>query len=75
MDTTPQIENHLTANMNIRKKDILVGNFLGGLSWGLGSVIGATVVFALIGFILKSLGVFNGLGGFFQQFTQVPLQR
>ncbi|TSC85468.1 MAG: Uncharacterized protein G01um10147_1129 [Microgenomates group bacterium Gr01-1014_7] len=67
METTPQIEQHLSTNMNISKKDIIIGNFLGGLSWGLGSVIGATVVFALVAFILKSLGVFSGIEGLFQQ--------
>lgn len=74
MEVTPQIENHLSANMNISKKDIVIGNFLGGLSWGLGSVIGATVVFAVVAFILKSLGVFSGIAHFFQlpQTPQFP---
>lgn len=68
MEVTPQIERHLTANMNMRKRDILVGNFLGGLSWGIGSVIGASVVVGIIGYVLKALGIFTGIGNFFGQF-------
>ena len=72
MKITPQIEKHLTAKGSISKKDIVLGNFLGGLSWGLGSVIGATVVFALVAFILKNLGVFDGINNLFQQLPQTP---
>lgn len=65
---TPQIESHLTANMNMNKKDIILGNFLGGLAWGLGTVIGASVVVAIIGTILHSLGIFD----FLKQLPQTP---
>ena len=68
MEVTPQIERHLTANMNMRKRDILVGNFLGGLSWGIGSVVGASVVVGIIGYVLKALGIFTAIGNFFGQF-------
>lgn len=66
---TPQIEEHLSASMTLSKKHIMLNNFLGGLAWGVGSVIGATVVVTIIGYILKGLGVFTALGQFFQQFT------
>lgn len=62
MQITEQVENKLTANMNISKKDIIIGNFLGGLSWGIGSVVGIALLTAVIGFILNSLGVFNVIG-------------
>lgn len=71
METTPQIQNHLAANSNLSKKDIIVGNFLGGLSWGAGSVVGATVVIAVIGAILNTLGVFNFIGGIFEQINSL----
>lgn len=67
MEATPQIESHLKANMNLSKKDIMVGNFLGGMAWGLGTVIGAGVVVAILGAILSQLGVFNTIGSFFSQ--------
>jgi hypothetical protein len=56
------IETHLSANMNLSKKDIIIGNFLGGLSWGIGSVVGAGLIVAIIGFILHSLGFFQAIG-------------
>ena len=61
------IETHLSANMNMSKKQIMVANFLGGLSWGVGSVIGATVVVAIIGTILNQLGVFSAISNFIPQ--------
>lgn len=48
-----QIESHLMANGNLSKKKIIIGNFLGGLAWGLGSVIGATIIVAIIVGVLK----------------------
>lgn len=70
METTPQIDNHLKANMNMSKKDIIVGNFLGGIAWGFGTVIGAGVVVAIIGAILGHLGIFNFLSGLSNQLPQ-----
>lgn len=67
METTPQIEQHLSANMNLSKKDIILGNFLGGIAWGFGTVIGAGVVVAIIGAIFSQLGVFGAIGSFFNQ--------
>ena len=64
---TPEIDKHVSANMNLSKKQIMMANFLGGLSWGVGSVIGASVVVALIGWILGQMGVFSTIGGFFEQ--------
>jgi hypothetical protein len=63
---THQIETHLLANMNLSKKDIMISNFLGGLAWGLGTVVGATIVAAILIYSLKAIGVFEPLKGFFQ---------
>ncbi len=62
MERTPEVKNHLNANMNIRKKDIMIGNFLGGISWGVGSVIGATITIAIVGGIFHYLGIFQAIG-------------
>lgn len=67
---SPQIENHLSANMNMKKKDIILGNFLGGLSWGVGTVIGASVIFAVLGWTLNILGFFD----IFKNLPQVLLR-
>ena len=53
---TRQVEKHLTANSFIKKKDIVVGNFLGGVAWGLGTVIGASAIVGIIAAILKFFG-------------------
>ncbi|KKR83796.1 MAG: hypothetical protein UU73_C0003G0245 [Candidatus Daviesbacteria bacterium GW2011_GWA1_41_61] len=65
---TPQIKQHLKANMTLSKKEIIVNNFLGGLFWGFGSVVGAGVVVTVIGYILNALGIFSAIGNFFSQF-------
>ena len=56
---TPQIEKHLNANMNLKKGQIIFYNFLGGLAWGFGTVVGASVVVAIIGYILSLFGVLD----------------
>lgn len=65
---TQQIETHLKANANMSKKNIMASNFLGGLSWGFGSVVGATVVIAIIGTVLGWFGLLD----FFKQLFQRP---
>ncbi len=37
----------------MKKREIFLNNFLGGMAWGLGSVIGATIVVGIIGFFLS----------------------
>lgn len=66
---TPQIERHLKANMNMRKRHIMLANFLGGLAWGLGTVIGATIIAALLFSILR---FFNFIPGLDQIINQLP---
>lgn len=70
---TPQIEHHMSANANISRKEIMLNNFLGGLAWGFGTVVGATVVVAILGFILNLLGVFDAFKMIFGQ-PSVPPQ-
>lgn len=57
----------LNANSNIRKWDVLVANFIGGLAWGLGSVIGATLIVAVLVYILNLLGLFDFVKDYFPQ--------
>ncbi len=60
-ELTPQIKQHLLVNMNLSRKHIMINNFLGGLAWGFGTVVGASVVVAVIAYILKVIGIFNFL--------------
>lgn len=61
--------NHLTAGGLISKKNIIIGNFLGGLAWGLGTVIGATVVVALLIWILNIINIIPIVGNIVSQIT------
>lgn len=65
--TTKQIDKHLTASGGYRKRTVMTLNFLGGLAWGLGSVIGASLVVAFIAWILQIFGAFEGLKYLFPQ--------
>ncbi len=64
--TTTQIKNHLEANSSLSHKQIVIGNFLGGLAWGFGTVVGASVVVGILISVLNLLGAFEP----FSQFTQ-----
>lgn len=55
----------LTGNQWVRKKDILFANFIGGVAWGLGSVIGATIFVAILVWILNLLGLFDFVRDYF----------
>lgn len=70
MQATPEIERHISANMSINKKDIIIGNLLGGIAWGVGTVIGAGVIVGILFYILNLVGAFTGLNQFFGQFNQ-----
>lgn len=59
------IEQHLTVNMNLSKKQIMLNNFLGGLAWGIGTVIGATFIAGSVVYTLNRMGVFNAVGSLF----------
>lgn len=53
------------------KRQIMVNNFLGGLTWALGSVIGLAIIATVLGFILNTVN-FNlilgdWLGGIIKQ--------
>lgn len=48
-----------------KKKDILINHFLGGVAWGVGTVIGATVIVGFVGYILNKMGVFVTISSLF----------
>ena len=69
MKMTKDQFNHMTASSHISKKDIIVGNFLGGLFWGLGTVIGATIFFGSLYWSLKWIDWVPVIGQFARQTT------
>ena len=64
----------LTANQWVKKKDILFANFIGGMAWGLGSVIGATIFVAVLVWILNLLGLFDFVKDYFPNNTYSSIQ-
>lgn len=64
---TRQIDKHLSANLTHRKREIMVANFLGGLAWGLGTVIGATVIVAILFAVLSPLNFLPGIESILEQ--------
>lgn len=67
----------LTANQGVRKREVLLANFIGGIAWGLGSVIGATIIVAILVWILTTLGLFDFVKDYFPQsaYNRVQTQR
>ncbi len=57
----------LTANQGVRKREVLLANFLGGIAWGLGSVIGATIIVAILVWVLTTVGLFDIVKDYFPQ--------
>lgn len=57
--------------MTDRKRDIMVANFLGGLAWGLGTVIGATVIVAILFAVLKPLNFLPGIDTILEQMSSI----
>lgn len=50
-------------------KQIVVNNFIGGISWGLGATVGASIILALFGIILSKVNLIPIIGDFVLQIT------
>jgi len=59
---TQEIQNRLTANVYISKKDVVIANLIGGISWGVGTVIGIAIIAVILLSILRSLNVVPVVG-------------
>lgn len=62
---TPQIQDHQEVFGRIKKRTIMLNNFLGGIAWGIGTVIGASVIVGAMGYILNKLGILSIVGSLF----------
>ncbi|MDP3955246.1 MAG: DUF5665 domain-containing protein [bacterium] len=49
------------------RKQIIVDNFIGGISWSLGSLIGAFIIIALAGYVLSKIDLIPLIGSFISQ--------
>lgn len=59
---------HGSAHARIR--DIIARNFIGGISWGVGSVLGATLIVAIILGLLRAAGFIPFIGDFVTQIVE-----
>lgn len=50
------------------KKHIIINNFVGGISWGLGATLGLAIVLAILGLVINNLGFVPFLGDFISDF-------
>ncbi len=57
----------------MKKRQVIVNNFLGGLAWGVGSVLGATIVISIAFGLLKNFDFF--IPGISQLIDQAQEQR
>jgi hypothetical protein len=73
VETTKEIETHLTASGRMKKRQVIINNFIGGLAWGVGTVLGATVIISILFGILRGVDFF--IPGFSQFIDQAEEQR
>ncbi len=62
-------ERHKFAT-NKSRKQIFMDNFIGGLAWGVGSIIGATIIVGVLGLIITGTKEVPLLGDFVKIITQ-----
>lgn len=60
---------HLTAHGFLRTRKIMLNNFLGGLAWGFGSVIGATLFVIILISVLRIFNFIPGVNDFADQIS------
>lgn len=56
------------------RKRIILDNFIGGISWGLGATIGASIILTVLGIILSKINLIPIVGTFASQITNFVLQ-
>ena len=73
---TPEIEDHLTAGGKMKRRSIFVNNFIGGLAWGVGSVVGATIVISILFGFLRNFDFFiPGLSGYIDEVQEQRVRK
>lgn len=49
-------------NVERSKKQIIINNFIGGVSWGLGVTVGLGILLAILGFFLSKIDLVPFIG-------------
>jgi hypothetical protein len=57
------------------KKQILLNNFLGGVSWGIGSALGAALLVLILGYVISKINIIPVVGSFVADVQQVAQQK
>ncbi len=55
------------------KKQLIINNFIGGISWGLGATIGVTIIVGIITYALRVINLVPFLGDVATQVTSIVL--
>ena len=61
--------------VNLKLKHIVINNFLGGISWGIGATLGLGIVVALIGFLVSQIDFVPVVGEFVANVWEAVLQK
>lgn len=54
-------------NVTLSRRKIIVNNFLGGISWGLGTTIGLSIFLAAVGIIVSRIDLIPIIGDWVSQ--------
>ena len=60
--------------VTMRKRHIIINNFLGGISWGLGATIGLGIVLTILGIILSKINLVPIVGNFISAVLESALK-
>ncbi len=61
------------ASLNLSKKQIILNNIIGGMSWALGATVGLGLIFTVLGLIAKNLNLIPYIGSFVSQIIDFVL--
>lgn len=75
MEETSSIKAHQSANAYVSKKNIILNNFLGGLAWGFGTVVGATVVVAILAWFFNFINLVPIIGNMAAEIVGIVNQK
>ncbi len=57
-------DKHLLVEKSLKK--IMVNNFVGGIAWGLGVTVGASLLLGILGYFASNIGIIPVVGKFVQ---------
>ncbi|MCL5114090.1 MAG: DUF5665 domain-containing protein [Patescibacteria group bacterium] len=55
-------------------KQIVINNFVGGISWAFGATVGISIIIALLSILAKNINLIPFIGNFASQVTHYVLQ-